>query len=169
MFDRRLPALLATALDAPFAVDHRGHDFEPFDEFDSADEIIGWWQAWTGDEAAAEPPLRCFGMDGSGGKAAIWLRDPGTPIEAQPVVFIGSEGELAVLARNLGDYLWLLANGAGPLEPVGGLDRDPQPIPELVALAPGARRSTEAILAGAGGLLEDLKQFVEQTCNGEPI
>ncbi|GGN09286.1 hypothetical protein FHR83_003149 [Actinoplanes campanulatus] len=81
-------------------------------------------------------------------------------------MFLGSEGQLAVLARNLGDYLWLLANGVGPLEPVGGLNREPHPIPALVALAPGEPRSTEAILADAENLLEDLEEFVEEACNG---
>lgn len=166
MFDQRFPAPLAAALHAPFSTDHDGHDFEPFDEFDSAEETTDWWQAWTGNEEAGEPPLRFFGKDGSGGQATIWLRDPTAPIEAQPVVFLGSEGELAVLAQNLGDYLWLLANGIGPLEPVDGLNREPQPIPELVALAPGEPRSSAAILATAETLLEDLETFVEEACNG---
>ncbi|WP_092542348.1 hypothetical protein [Actinoplanes derwentensis] len=82
------------------------------------------------------------------------------------MVFLGSEGALAVLAQNLGDYLWLLANGVGPLEPVGGLNRQPQPIPELVALAPGEPRSSAAVLAAAETLLERLKEFVEEACNG---
>ncbi|GGN09289.1 hypothetical protein FHR83_003150 [Actinoplanes campanulatus] len=48
----RFPTSLAAALNAPFAVDHEGHDFEPFDEFDSAEDITDWWQAWTGNEDA---------------------------------------------------------------------------------------------------------------------
>jgi hypothetical protein len=166
VFDQKFPALLTAALNAPFAADHEGHDFEPFEEFDSAEETTDWWQAWTGNKDAGEPPFRFFGKDGSGGLATIWLRDSNTPIEAQPVVFLGSEGELAVLARNLNDYLWLLANGVGPLEPVDGLARETQPIPELVVLVPGEPRSTEAILAAAESLLEDLEEFVEEACNG---
>src|SRR4051812_45834287 len=100
MFDQNFPAPLAAALNAPFSTDHEGHDFEPFEEFDSAEETNGWWRSWTGKEEAGEPPLRFFGKDGSGGQATIWLRDPNASIEAQPVVFIGSEGELAVLAQN---------------------------------------------------------------------
>ncbi|HWS36911.1 MAG TPA: SMI1/KNR4 family protein [Actinoplanes sp.] len=166
MFDQRLPAPLTAALNALFATEHEGHDFEPFDEFDSAEETTRWWRAWTGDEEAGEPPLRFFGKDGSGGRATIWLCDPNAPLEAQPVVFLGSEGELAVLAQNLGDYLWLLANGVGPLEPVGGLIRKPQPIPELVALAPGEPRSSAAVLAAGETLQEGLEEFVEEACNG---
>ncbi|GAA4606141.1 hypothetical protein BJY16_005676 [Actinoplanes octamycinicus] len=166
MVDRTFPPLLAAALAAPFAVGHEGHDFEPFDEFDPAEEVTDWWRAWTGNDAAAEPPFRFFGMDGSGGQATLWVRDPSAPIDAQPVAFLGSEGELAVFARNLGDYVWLLANGVGPLELVDGLDREPQPIPALVALAPGEPRSVEVIAAGTEGLLDELEKFVEQVCNG---
>ncbi|GAA2605373.1 hypothetical protein GCM10010304_64130 [Streptomyces roseoviolaceus] len=34
----------------------------------------------------------------------------------RPVVFLGSEGDTAVVARDLNDFLWLLADGYGPLE-----------------------------------------------------
>lgn len=161
MSDREFPALLAAAINGPFADDHEGHDFEPFERFDSAEETTEWWQAWTGNEDTGEPPLRFFGADGSGGHAAMWLREP----EAA-VVFLGSEGELAVLAKDLRDYLWLLANGVGPLESVDDLERSPQAIPELVAIAPGEPRSVEEITADAKALHEALEEFVEEACNG---
>jgi len=158
--------MLVAALKAPFATDHEGHDFEPFDEFDSAEETASWWTAWTGNDDAGVPPLRIFGMDGSGGQAAIWLRSPDAAIETEPVVFLGSEGELAVIAKNLDDFLWLLANGVGPLEAVDDLSRAPEPIPELITLAPGEPRSTEAVLADSQILLPALEEFVEEICHG---
>lgn len=71
-----------------------------------------------------------------------------------------------MIAKNLGDYLWLLANGAGPLEAVNDLNRVPEPIPELIALAPGEPRSIEAVLAEAESILAALEEFVEEICNG---
>ncbi|GHJ47190.1 hypothetical protein Cs7R123_45320 [Catellatospora sp. TT07R-123] len=158
--------MLAVALKAPFATDHEGHDFEPSDEFDSLEETAEWWTAWTGNEDAGTPPFRVFGKDGSGGLAAVWLRDPDAAIETQPVVFLGSEGQLAVIAKSLGDFLWLLADGVGPLEAVDGLNRVPEPIPELIALAPGEPRSIEEVLAEAETMLAALEELVEETCNG---
>jgi hypothetical protein len=160
VFDQRLPVQLASAL---AAVDYRRHDFQPFDEFDSAEDTTEWWRLWTDNEDADVPPLRFFGKNGSGDHAAIWLRDPNAGIENQPVVLLGSEGEQAVIARNLGDYLCLLANGVGPLgrpEPVG------EPVGEITALVPGKPRPTEAILADAEMLRPDLEKFVDEASWG---
>lgn len=60
--------------------------------------------------------FRIFGQDGTGGLAAFWLVRMGESIAGQPVVFLGSEGETGVVARDLAAYLWLLADGYGPLE-----------------------------------------------------
>ena len=103
----------------------------------------------------------------SGGLAALWIRDAGAAVESQPVVFLGSEGELKVVARDLGDYLWLLANGVGPLETVDGVHRVPAAIPELVAVARrytgGAPRSVETLLAAADAELRALTSLVESS------
>ena len=110
-------------------------------------------------------PFRVFGRDGSGGVAAFWARVSEGTIETQPIVFLGSEGELCVIARNLDDYLWLLANGVGPLEMVDGLHRVPEQIPALVALAqPHTGRSArplEAVIGAAGAELPALTALVE--------
>lgn len=123
-----------------------------------------WWRHWTGDSAADAPPFRVFGRDGSGGLAAFWIRAPGAAIETQPIVFLGSEGELHVIARDLGDYLWLLASGVGPLETVDGLHRVPEPVPELVALAQRytdtAPRTVAALIAAADTELPALTALV---------
>ena len=130
-----LPGALEEAHHLGFFEEHDGHDFQPDAEFEWSVETTAWWHAWTGNPAAGDAPFRVFGVDGSGGKAAFWARVPGASIEGQPIVFLGSEGELCVVARDLNDYLWLLANGVGPLETVDGIHRDPEPIAALVALA----------------------------------
>ncbi|MEV0897935.1 hypothetical protein [Actinoplanes sp. NPDC049802] len=160
MFDQNLPVPLALAL---AAVDYRRHDFQPFVEFDSAEETTEWWRLWTDNEDAEVPPLRFFGKNGSGDHVAIWLRDPDVGVEAQPVVLLGSEGEQSVIARNLGDYLCLLANGVGPLggsEPVG------EPVGEIIALISGKPRPTGAIRADAEMLQLDLEKFVDEVSWG---
>ena len=92
-------------------------------------------------------------------------RDPGSAIDAQPVVFLGSEGEVAVIAGDLGDYVWLLANGVGPLETVDGVDREPEPIEALVSIARrftgAAERPVAAVIAAARAELGALTAFVD--------
>jgi hypothetical protein len=165
--DRALPVALEEAHACQFSEDHDGHDFQPDDEFAWSGEIAEWWRRWTGDPAAGIPPFRVFGRDGSGGLAAFWIRDAGTALETQPVVFLGSEGELKVIARDLGDYLWLLANGVGPLETVDGIHRVHAPIPELVAIARRhtgeAPRSVEAVIAAADAELPALTSLVDSS------
>jgi hypothetical protein len=162
---RVLPATLAEVHRSRFFVDHNGHDFEPYDEFLWPGETLEWWRAWIGDSTAETPPFQVFGQDGSGGLVALWIRDPDAAIEIQPVVFLGSEGELAVIARDLGDYVWLLANGVGPLETVDGVHRTPEPIPDIVTLArryTGApNRPLLALIAAAQAELAALTAFVD--------
>jgi hypothetical protein len=165
--DRALPVALEAAHACRFFEDHDGHDFQPDEEFACSDELAEWWRSWTGDPTAGVPPFRVFGRDGSGGLAAFWIRDPGAAIETQPVVFLGSEGELNVIARDLCDYLWLLANGLGPLETVDGIRRDPAPIPELVAIARrytgGAHRSVETLIIAADAELSSLTLLIDSS------
>ena len=52
-----------------------------------------------------------FGQDGTGEYATFWLVRPGRALVGQPVLFLGSEGERGVVARNPGAFLWLPANG----------------------------------------------------------
>ncbi len=96
--------------------DGEGIDFEPFAEFLSVDDTTSWIRAWTGNEHLDGNDYLVFGQDGSGGYAALWLARKNTPLAAQPVVFFGSEGELGVIARDLSDFLWLLASNLGPYE-----------------------------------------------------
>ncbi len=57
-------------------------------------------------------------MDGSGGYAAIWNVCPDNPLLDQPIVFLGSEGEMGVVAQDFSNYRWLLADGYGSYEAV---------------------------------------------------
>jgi len=163
--DRALPVALEEAHACRFFEDHDGHDFQPDDKFAWSGEVAEWWRYWTGDPAARLPPFRVFGRDGSGGLAAFWIRDADVSLETQPIVFLGSEGELKVIARDLGDYLWLLANGVGPLETVDGIHRVPAPIPELVTIARRytgtAPRSVQTLIAAADAELPALTLLVD--------
>ncbi|BCY09510.1 SMI1/KNR4 family protein [Actinoplanes sp. L3-i22] len=165
--DRTLPAALVEAHSLGFFEDHDGHDFQPDDMFEWSVETTQWWHAWTGNPAAGVSPFRVFGRDGSGGAAAFWIRTPAAAIETEPMVFLGSEGELDIIAQNLGDYLWLLANGVGPLEMVDGLHRSPHPIPPLVDLARrhtgASARSVEAVIEAAAAELPALIALLEST------
>jgi hypothetical protein len=117
--DRLFPAGLAAAMAVRF--DYAGGDgvdFEPFEAFLSADETTEWFRAWTGNSELDGNDFRVFGQDGTGGYAAIWLARSGHLLAEQPVVFLGSEGETGLIADNLGAFLWVLADGVGPLEAV---------------------------------------------------
>jgi hypothetical protein len=165
--DRTLPAALAAAHAEGFSADHDGHDFEPYDEFMWSVETLEWWQSWTGNPTAGAAPFRVFGQDGSGGLAAFWIRVPDAPIETQPIVFLGSEGELKVIASNLGDYLWLLANGVGPLETVDGIHRTTTPTPPLTVIAQrytgDTHRPTAPVIEAAQAELCALTTLVDTT------
>ncbi|MFC8221319.1 SMI1/KNR4 family protein [Streptomyces sp. NPDC057362] len=133
--DRRLPPALADVARIEFDyTDGDGIDFEPYAAFDSAEETTHWLRQWTGNPEADGSAYRVFGQDGAGGLAALWHGRPGCPLTEQPVVYVGSEGECDVVAGNLSDFLWLLADGAGPAEAVlfGPVSR---PDPALTALA----------------------------------
>ena len=163
--DRKLPAALEEAHELGFFEDHEGHDFQPDESFEWSVETTEWWHAWTGNPASGASPFQVFGRDGSGGVAAFWARASGATIETKPIVFLGSEGELCVIARNLDDYLWLLANGVGPLEIVDGLHRVPEQIPALVALARRhsgiSSRPIEAVISAAEAELPALTALIE--------
>lgn len=166
--NRTLPPVLARAHSLGFSEDHEGVDFQESDRFDGADDTNFWWREWTGNPDADDLPFRVFGRDGTGGLAGFWVREPDAALESQPIVFLGSEGEVAVVARNLDDYLWLIANGAGPLEIVDGIDRDLEPIPDLVALAREhtglTERPVDAVIAAAQEFLPELTALVDATC-----
>jgi hypothetical protein len=170
--DRRLPPALAELARLGFAYDGGdGIDFEPYDAFDSADETTDWFRHWTGDHELDDVPYRVFGQDGSGGLAAVWLARPGRPLAEQPVVFLGSEGESGVVAGNLSDFLWVVADGVGPLESV--LYEAPEPRPdaprsEYTALAERhattPRRPARDIIAEARAEFPTFTEDLDELC-----
>jgi hypothetical protein len=129
-FDQTFPPILTELHRLDFDYDDGdGMDFEPYQEFQSAEDNASWIQAWTGNKSLTGSEYRVFGQDGTGGYAAFWLTRPGADLLEQPIVFFGSEGELGLVASRFADYLWLLASGVGPYEAVayGDLERDPVP------------------------------------------
>lgn len=81
--DRRLPHELTAVAAIGFDyAEGDGVDFEPFDEFLTAQDTTHWLRAWTGNTALDGDAFRAFGQDGTGGYAAFWLARParGSPI-----------------------------------------------------------------------------------------
>ncbi|MEU7277443.1 SMI1/KNR4 family protein [Streptomyces sp. NPDC045431] len=169
--DRQFPSALAAALAVGFDyADGDGVDFEPFEAFLCAEETTDWFRAWTGNGEVDGDHFRVFGQDGSGGYAAVWLVRPGRPLVEQPVVFLGSEGETGVVARDLGAFLWLLADGFGPWEAATpyASDRGPRPHRELTAVAerwaPNHRAPAAAVIEQAASEFPDFDDLIMGLC-----
>ena len=110
-------------------------DFEPFAEFVPREETLAWFRRWTGNPELEGPEFLVFGRDGTGGKAAFWVCRQGAPVASQPVVFLGSEGECGLVATELDEFLWLLADGSGPYEAIDDPARVSRPREQLVEIA----------------------------------
>ncbi|MEU7021116.1 SMI1/KNR4 family protein [Streptomyces sp. NPDC046203] len=169
--DRTFPAALAAALAVPFAYDDgKGIDFEPFPAFLSAEDTTDWFRAWTGNRELDGDAFRVLGQDGTGGYAAFWLIRPGAPLTDQPVVFLGSEGETGVVARCLGDFLWVLAGGFGPLEAATEHEPDWTPRPDAARaavarrFAPEREAPAEALIAAAAREFPDFDDDLMALC-----
>jgi hypothetical protein len=158
-FDQTFPAPLRDLHNIEFDDgEGEGIDFEPYQEFLSAEDTAEWFQTWTGGKGKGGSEFRIFGQDGSGGYAAFWLARPGKPVLEQPIVFFGSEGELGVVASRFTDYLWLLAAGLGPYEVVAyGVEEEDdeddaiEGSAELIAFAKkhGGKKKTPAAIVEA--------------------
>ena len=96
----------------------RGCDFEPYETFEAPARTAEWYRLWTGNPQVDGSEFRFFGSTGAGDYAGFWLVRPGAPIIDQPIIYLGSEGQCSVVARDLGDLLWLFAAGYGPAEAV---------------------------------------------------
>lgn len=157
------PAPLAELAAISFLPD--GIEYEPFDRFLSGEETTEWLRAWTGNAAVDGDAFRVFGQDCSGGHAAFWLVRDGEPLVRQPIVFLGSEGEIGVVASNLSDFLWLLAEGSGPMEVVEGEEPPGRPPAGVEAIAErhaGAPRRTAAeVVAAARNEFADFGATIE--------
>lgn len=142
----------------------------PSRAFLPADETTDWFRAWTGNGELNGDDFRVFGQDGTGGYAALWLVRPGRALVEQPVVFLGSEGETGVVARNLGAFLWLLADGFGPGEAATSYEPDwvPHPNRELTAIAeqfaPDRRTSASSAIEQATQEFPDFDDYIMELC-----
>jgi hypothetical protein len=171
--DRQFPASLAAAMAVRLeCIGEDGVDFEPYESFLAADETTDWLRAWTGNGELNGDGFRVFGQDGTGGYAAFWLVRLGRELAEQPVVFLGSEGEAGVVARDLGAFLWLLADGFGPWEASASDEPEPdwapQANPDLIAIAeqfaPDRRASAAEIIAQATEEFPDFDDTIMKLC-----
>ncbi|MER7398424.1 SMI1/KNR4 family protein [Streptomyces sp. NPDC000151] len=169
--DRRLPPALAEVARVEFEFgdnDDEGVDFEPYDAFDSAEETTDWLRHWTGNHELDGGAYRIFGQDGTGGLAAIWYARPGRSLDEQPVVFMGSEGECGVVAGCLSDFLWVLADGFGPMEAAVYDEREARPDVSLTELAgrhaTTPRRSAREIIAEARAEFPGFADDLDELC-----
>ena len=162
------PAALAALARVDFPYDSEDDiDFEPYQEFRPDEDTAYWLPLWTGTDRLNPKDFLVFGQDGSGGYAIIWLAREEAPVTEQQVVFLGSEGEHGVIASDLADFLWLLADGSGPMEAVEQPDRPSRPKPELIAIAerhaPQARKSAAEVVALARQRFGHFNEVIEQS------
>jgi hypothetical protein len=163
------PPLIAELhkLDFDYA-DGEGIDFEPYTSFLPTEEVQNWFQAWTGNKEADGSKFLIFGQDGTGGLAAIWLTNEAASLLDQPVVFMGSEGEMGVVARTFDDYLWILASGHGPYEAVSYPDDNKAPNQAFTDFAnthtQSLARPPSQILSEAESSYPTFKTWIESQC-----
>ena len=166
-WDTTLPNLLRRLHELDFDYDE-GYDFEPYKEFFSAEENAAWFKAWTGNAEVDGAQFRIFGQDGTGGYAALWLARPTEPLENQPIVFLGSEGEKGVVALTVDEYLWLLASGRGPYEAVAYDGEDGTPNAQFASFARANSKVDELqsseVLARARSAYPDFTEYIDKFC-----
>ncbi|MER5781353.1 SMI1/KNR4 family protein [Streptomyces mobaraensis] len=170
--DRRLPPPLQALTDVEFeyGTEGDGIEFELYPAFLSAEETTAWFRAWTGNREVTGDAFRVFGQDGTGGLTAAWLVRPAAPLTAQPIVHLGSEGEMGVVARDLSAFLWLLADGFGPYEAVDPRERTrpARRVPQLVALAarfaPEGRQSAKTVMDEAAREFPGFEDEIQRLC-----
>jgi len=168
-FDQHFPPLLSSLHHIEVDYDDGdGIDFEPYQEFQSAEDNATWIQAWTGNGQLTAAEYRVFGQDGTGGYAAFWLVRPGRELLDQPIVFFGSEGELGVVASDFADYLWLLAGGFGPYEAVELDESERTPNPEFTEFAlkhaPTRKKTPQEVIARARAEFPDFEKTIRDLC-----
>jgi hypothetical protein len=163
------PAALAEVARVEFPYDSEDDiDFEPYQEFRPDEDTAYWLPLWTGTNLLNPKDFLVFGQDGTGGYAIIWLARADAPVTEQPVVFLGSEGDRGVIASDLADFLWLLADGSGPLEAVDDPERPSRPNPELTAIAerhaPAARKSAAEVISLARSRFPQFEGLIAEAC-----
>ncbi|MFJ4121960.1 SMI1/KNR4 family protein [[Kitasatospora] papulosa] len=166
--DRTFPAALTEVAEVDFYYGHDDTgeaadegdyriDFEPDTKFASAEWTTDLFRSWTGNKEIDGDAYLPFGRDGSGGQAMIWRARPGHPLADQPIVFLGSEGECGVVAGNLSDFLWVLADGYGPAEAALADEFESEPEETLTRIA--ERRATTPRRTAAEIVTETRAEF----------
>jgi len=148
--------------------DGQGIDFEPYETFLSAEETGDWFQAWTGNSDVDGDSFLIFGQDGTGGYAAFWRVRDNEDLLAQPIIFLGSEGELGIVSQNFSDYLWLLASGHGPYEAIAYPDDEKSPNLEFLEFAKQNATTPQSkpteIIARAQAEFADFEEHILSLC-----
>jgi hypothetical protein len=171
-----LPEALAEAFAIGFAAGWdeaaepaHGYDFGPYEAFEAPEQTAGWFRAWTGNPESDGGEFRFFGVTGGGDYTGFWLIRPEAPIAEQPIVHLGSEGQRNVVARNLGELLWLFAAGYGPAEAVAGRHgrREPNDALRTVAErhAPGKETSAKDIIEAAQAAYPYFSDYIDALCD----
>lgn len=143
-----------------------GVDLELDSGLSTLQEAAQELQSWLGTAPAVVVPIRWFGQDRSGGRYGLWILHAEAALEAQPVVFFGSEGEHGVIARDLADFLVLLSRGISVLDVIEKTKKfDVRPMPAIRVVAqrhaPQAMaRATEVIVAEARALNKSFLQIL---------
>lgn len=88
-------------------------------------------EAWLGDAAKARKFTPLGQGDHSGSILAAWTATS-TDVLEQPVLFFGSEGQLAILAEDVKAFLGLLATGHAPYDLAEENYQPRQQTPEMV-------------------------------------
>lgn len=166
----KFPPLLAALHALDYETDEDdGLYFEALTAFMPKKEVKRWFRAWTDNPEADGRCLKVFAEDGAGGLTAFWQVQADAPLLTQPVVFLGSEGEIGVAARDFEDYLWLLAQGHAAAEAVAGMDADRPRVKAFARFAkqhaPARKRSVARIVADAEAAFPMFRAWVIAQCD----
>lgn len=142
--------------------------YEPYEGFRTPERTTDWLRAWTNNADVEGDAFRVFGQNGGGGYVAFRRVREGVALREQPVVFLGSEGELGVVARDLPAFLWLLAGGFGPFEAAvfGGSNSPVNAVLTEIAerFAPERRQEARTVLDEAEREYPGFEAWVQELC-----
>ena len=148
----------------------RGCDFEMYEQFEAPDRTAWWYRLWTGNEHTDGSEFRFFGTSGAGDYTGFWLVRPAVAIEQQPIIYLGSEGQRGLIARDMADLLWLFAAGYGPKEALEGVDElwSAQPTGQFRAIAvrhaPGRELPPLQIVEAAATEFPHFSEYIDAQC-----
>lgn len=109
---REIPDTLRTLADWVHGGRCTVRDLEFYEAFNQEYRPSHWTRNPDSDEV-----LGTFAQDGAGGQYALWFDAPGDG--PRPVVKLGDDGDLVVLALDALEFAWLVASG---VEPIGVRD-----------------------------------------------